>query len=140
MKTQADYEADLGPAQDALEAERWKYDYTNPDRDTDYNWYLQPDREKAMRSLKGKVNRIQNKIASFGDIPEHKDMFGTVFAAGQRVLHSSASRYAGGKLAWVTKVGLKKITTSNKRDGGWLAHVDPKNIIVVDKLLEKNDV
>jgi len=133
-KTREDYEADLASAQEAVEVLLWANMHQNPNRNN-----FRGDWQRA----RSKVSRLYHKIASFDPLPEHTDIFGCVFAVGQRVMHSSASRYAGGELGYVTKINRSTITVAKYVCKGAVptggSAIRPDNIIVVDLLVDAQE-
>jgi len=93
---------------------------------------------KAVRSWEGKVKRRENKLADLDGPAVHHDIFNQEFKVGCRVAWSSASRYAGAQLGTVTGITRKMVRVSQLRS--WRPEsgtsIYPKNLIIVDKLVE----
>jgi hypothetical protein len=103
--------------------------------------------EAVVESIRNRIKYRENKIASVGEVlPVLKDVFGQVFAVGQRVAWSSSSRYSGATLGWVVGINPKMIRvagTVSYLPDSYGTNIFPKALIVVDAIvekLEKNDV
>ncbi len=70
--------------------------------------------------------------------PKHHDIFGQEFKVGCQVAWSSAARYAGAQIGTVTGVTAQMVRVSQlhkwRPESG--TSIYPKNLIIVDKLIE----
>ncbi len=100
-------------------------------------------RSIAARKLSGDIKRLvtkrkyrERKLAELDGLFAHQDIFGQELALGCAVAWSTSSKYAGAQLGYIVGVSHKMVQVAPRPGASYGSSAYPKNLIVVDKLIE----
>ena len=143
MKTEQEYQdeiaqlcGDLAFAKGAESDTNWRSSGDNRESYTQYYARLKTARKKV-KQIETKIAYRERKIMDLtSSTPVHHDIFGQELKVGCRVAWSTSGRYAGAHMGYINGVTRKMVQVGYKAGAGFGSNVFPKNLIVVDLLVE----
>ncbi len=90
----------------------------------------------SIKKLVSQRKYRERKLAELGGLFVHRDIFGQELALGCAVAWSTSSKYAGAQMGYIVGVSHKMVQVGSKAGASYGSNVYPKNLIVVDKLIE----